>query len=109
MGWNVTVQATQLTATNHTLRLGSVSMPAPTVAKAANAPLSGALPTIETGPQNIDGSSAVKIATAPVAATDGTGMGSYVFTPGSLTLSVGADAYAATYTSTVTVSVISGP
>ena len=43
------------------------------------------------------------------AAADGSGQGSYVFTPGLLTLSVPASAYAGTYTSTVTVSVISGP
>jgi hypothetical protein len=36
-------------------------------------------------------------------------MGSYTFTPTNLTLSIPANAYAGTYTSTVTVSVVTGP
>ena len=104
VGWNVTVQATQFTATGHTLPMGSISMPAPTVAKTDAT--SGGTPSINSGPYLIDSASAIKIATA---AADGTGMGSYQFTPSSLTLSVGANAYAGNYTSTVTVSVVTGP
>jgi hypothetical protein len=104
VGWNVTVQATQFMSGGHTLPLGSVSMPQPNVAKST--PQSTALPAIMSGPYAIDGISAVKIASA---AADGSGEGSYIFTPGLLTLSVPASTYAGTYTSTVTVSVISGP
>ena len=94
----------QFTATGHTLPMGSISMPAPTVAKTDAT--SGGTPSINSGPYLIDSASAIKIATA---AADGTGMGSYQFTPSSLTLSVGANAYAGNYTSTVTVSVVTGP
>jgi hypothetical protein len=104
VGWNVTVQATQFTMSGHTLPMDSISMPAPTVAKIAAT--SGNTPSITTGPYLIDDASAVKITSA---AADGTGMGSYTFTPGALTLSIPANAYAGTYTSTVTVSVVTGP
>jgi hypothetical protein len=104
VGWNVTVQATQFTMTGHTLPMNSISMPAPTVAKIDAT--SGNTPSITTGPYLIDNASAVKITSA---AADGTGMGSYTFTPGALTLSIPANAYAGTYTSTVTVSVVTGP
>ena len=104
VGWNVTVQATQFTMTGHTLPMDSISMPAPTVAKIANS--SGNLPSLTSGPYPIDHASAVKITSA---AADGTGMGSYTYTPGALTLSIPANTYAGTYTSTVTVSVVTGP
>jgi hypothetical protein len=107
IGWNVTVQATQFTAGSHTLAMNSISMPAPTVAKADAT--SGNVPTIATGPYLIDNATAVKISSAAVDATTGNGMGSYTYTPGNLTLSVPANAYAGTYTSTVTVSVVTGP
>lgn len=102
----MTVQATQFTATGHTLPMNSISMPAPTVAKIAST--SGNTPSITAGPYLIDNAGAVKIASA---AADGTGMGSYTFNavPSTLTLSVPANAYAGTYTSTVTVSVVTGP
>lgn len=106
VGWNVTVQATQFTMAGHTLPMNSISMPAPTVAKIDNT--SGDTPSITTGPYLIDNASAVKITSA---AADGTGMGSYTFNaiPSTLTLSIPANAYAGTYTSTVTVSVVTGP
>ena len=110
-GWNVTVQGTQFkehdgtayVASGKTLALGSLSMPAPTVA--ANGTTS-APPTITAGPYAIDAATAVKIASAAVDA----GMGKYDFTQGgSLTLSIPASAYAKTYRSDVTVSVVTGP
>lgn len=107
IGWNVTVQATQFTMTGHTLAMNSISMPAPTVAKADST--SGNVPSIVAGPYLIDNASAVKISSAALDASAGNGMGSYTYTPGNLTLSVPANAYAGTYTSTVTVSVVTGP
>ncbi|MDO8735716.1 MAG: WxL domain-containing protein [Thermoleophilia bacterium] len=109
-GWNVTVQATQFSEysggyvpSGRTLAVSSLSMPQPTVA--ANGTSSG-VPTITSGPFIIDSGSAVKIASA---ATDN-GMGAYNFTQGgSLTLSIPANAYAASYRSEVTVSAVSGP
>jgi hypothetical protein len=105
-GWHVTVQATQFIdqATLKTLPLASLSMAAPTVVPVD--PSSSALPTISDGPYIIDSGSAVRIASAAI----GDGMGSYDFTQGAdLTLSVGANAYAGTYTTTVTVSIVAGP
>ena len=104
VGWNVTVQESQFITAGHTLPLGSVSMPQPNVAKGT--PQSTNVPTILPGPYVIDSASTVKIASAPA---DGSGEGSYIFTPGLLTLTVPANTYGGTYTSTVTVSVISGP
>ena len=112
-GWNVTVQATQFAehngtiyvASGETLPTSSLSMPAPTVAKSDGT--SSAEPSITAGPYTIDAGSAVKIASA---AADGTGMGSYDFTQGgSLSLHIPASAYAKTYRSDVTLSVVTGP
>ncbi len=112
-GWNVTVQATQFAehngtiyvASGKTLPTSSLSMPAPTVAKSDGT--SSAVPSITAGPYAIDAGSAVKIASA---AADGTGMGSYSFTQGgSLSLNIPASAYATTYRSDLTVSVVTGP
>ena len=103
-GWNVTVQATRLTSGTHTLPLGSLWMPQPTVTK--DTLTSSDPPDILPGPYAIDVASPVKIASAP---DDGSGEGAYTFTIGDLTLNPPASAYAGTYTTTVTVSVISGP
>jgi hypothetical protein len=105
-GWHVTVQATQLTdlATQRTLPLRSLSMATPSVARHDST--SSGLPTLQDGPYYIDDTSAVRIASAAV----GDGMGSYDFSQGAdLTLSVGADAHAGTYTTIVIVSVVAGP
>jgi hypothetical protein len=110
-GWHVTAQATQFAehdgtsyvAGGKTLPTGSLRMPAPTVT--ANGTISPA-PTIEPGaPWAIDVASAVKIASAAV----DTGMGTYDFDAVTLSLTVPASAYARTYRSDVTVSVVTGP
>ena len=107
-GWKVQAQASQFStggATPILLATGSLKLEASTVA--ANNATSGAVPTIVSGPYTIDSGSAVKIASAAV----GAGMGSYKFTPpaNALTLSIPSSAYAGTYNSTVTVSVVTGP
>jgi hypothetical protein len=112
-GWNVTVQGTQFrefaagayVTDGKALAANSLSMPAPTVA--ANGTSSTA-PSIQAGaPWAIDAASAVKIASA---ATD-TGLGKYDFQSAgnTLTLSIPASAYAKTYRSEITVSVVTGP
>lgn len=121
-GWNVTVQGTQFAEHNgtayvtsgKTLPLSSLSMAAVTITKSDST--SSAVPTATAGPFAIDTASAVKISSA---AADGTGMGSYTFTQGDLDtvtagsqplkLTVPASAYAKTYRSDVTVSIVSGP
>lgn len=110
-GWRVMVQATQFAEHDgtgyvtggKTLPTSSLRMPAPMVT--ANG-TSSPPPTIEPGaPWAIDVAAAVKIASAAV----DTGMGRYDFGSVSLSLTVPASAYAKTYRSDVTVSVVSGP
>jgi hypothetical protein len=113
-GWNVTVQASQFAewdtgggayvASGRTLAQNSLSMAAPTVAGNGT---TSAVPAITGGPYTLDGGTAVKVASAAV----DTGMGTFDFTQPAapLTLSVPASVYAATYRSTVTVSVVTGP
>lgn len=121
-GWNVTVQGTQFAEHNgtsyvedgKTLPTSSLAMAGVTITKADST--SSTVPTATAGPYTLDAGSAVKIASA---AANGTGMGSYTFTQGDLDsgtsgsqplkLTVPASAYAKTYRSDVTVSVISGP
>lgn len=114
-GWNVTVSATRFAEWDSTLNAGvggyvtggktlavnSLSMAAPTVA--ADGTTSTA-PSLTTGPYTID-NGAVKTASA---ATD-TGMGKFDFSSTTLTLSIPASAYAKTYRSDVTVSLVTGP
>jgi hypothetical protein len=101
-GWNVTAQASQFDNGDHDLATGSLTMSAPTVASPDTL---SADPSITAGPYTIDAGSAVKIASAAV----DTGMGEYDFSATTLTLALPADVYAGTYTSTVTISVISAP
>ncbi len=112
-GWNVTVQASQFaewdspTSTyvsgGKKLALNSLKLPTPAVtADGTTSPP----PSVMAGPHLIDTSGAVKIASAAV----DTGMGKYIFSVADpLVLTVPADAYAKTYRSAVTVSVVSGP
>ena len=100
-GWNVTAQATQFDGGVNDLGTGSLTMSAPTVASPET---ESADPTIVGGPYTIDGG-AVEIASAAANA----GMGVYNFGATTFTLSLPADVYAGTYTSTVTISVQSAP
>lgn len=106
-GWNVTAQATQfdngkLLAENQKLLLGSLTMSAPTV---ASPDTTSPDPTITGGPYTIDNGAAVKFASAAVNA----GMGNYDFSATTFTLSLPANVFADTYTSTVTISATTGP
>jgi len=123
-GWNVTLQATQFACTNgsgscpsggDTLPPGSLLMAPETVACNSGTDCSGraSAPTISIASNTaLDSGSAVKVASAAASK----GMGTYNFTPGTLggggnalTLAVPSSAYAATYNSTLTVSIVSGP
>lgn len=110
-GWHVTVEATQFAEHNgliyvvggKTLPTSSLRMPAPAVTQDGT---TSPAPSILSGaPWAIDAGSAVKIATAAV----DTGMGKYDFSATSLALTVPASAYAKTYRSDITVSIVSGP
>lgn len=130
-GWNITFQATQFactagTGTNkcptggNSLPVGSLTVAPPTVAcdpLMAGTPCSGqgAPPGISiSGNTAVDTASAVKVASAAA----NSGMGTYDFTPAGvdgitgheLKLVIPSWVYAgATYSSTLTVSVVSGP
>lgn len=115
-GWNVTFQASQFqSAGGDTFPANSIQMPQPTVSNCT----SGCGTGTHANPPNIcihsssvpvDGGSAVTVASA---ATN-TGQGTYTFTPGTIgsgnvQLTVPSYAYATTYSSTLTVSIIQGP
>lgn len=127
-GWNVTFQATQFACTynsttnpncptaGNTLPASSLKMAAPTVACASNQSCTGqaAPPSISISANTaVDSGTAVKVASAAAS----TGMGTYDFTPSpvdtttghDLSLTVPSYVYAAGYSSTLTVSIISGP
>ncbi len=109
-GWNVSIQGTQFkehdglayVASGKMLDTDSLSLSAPTVSAIGT---TSTAPVITAGPYVIDGVTAVKIASA---ATD-TGMGTYDFSSSTMTVSIPASAYAKTYRSDVTVSVVSAP
>jgi hypothetical protein len=126
-GWNVTVQASQFSCTagvgscpagGSNLPLNSLIMAPPTVAchTGTNCLLVQSPPTITLASNaaiDTGGSSGVKVASAAA----NTGEGTYDFTPGlvdstsghNLKLTVPSSAYATTYSSTVTISIGSGP
>jgi hypothetical protein len=124
-GWNITFQATQFSCThgtdtgcpvgNDTLPTSSLLIAPPTVACHSGTSCNGraSVPSISIGSNTaVDGGSAVKVASAAV----NKGMGTYDFTPGNLNgantglqLAVPSYAYATTYHSTLTVSIVSGP
>jgi hypothetical protein len=106
-GWHVTIQASQLTTGGEaprTLPLGSLSGIQPGVVKIDES--SSAVPAICSGPYTIDVGTAIQIASA----APGEGMGSYRFAfSGPLTVKVDAGAYPGTYSSTITLLLVSGP
>jgi hypothetical protein len=123
VGWNITFQATQFACTNptdagcpvggDTFATSSLLMAVPTVAchSGTSCISHAAPPTISVGGTTaVDSGSAVKVASAAV----NKGMGTYDFTPGTIStgnlqLNVPGGAYATTYHSTLTVSAVSGP
>lgn len=110
-GFKVTIQASQFAEVDggggyvpsgRVLPAESLSMAQATVAASGT---KSAPPVVSPGPYVIDGAGAVKLlSAAPL-----TGMGRYVVTPGGLTLSVPGDAFASTFRSDVTLSLVSGP
>jgi hypothetical protein len=121
-GWNITFQATQFDCTSadtgcpaagDTFPSASLMLAVPTVACHTGQACTGraAAPAVSIASNTaIDGASAVKVASAAASK----GMGTYDFTPGTigsgnLQLTVPSYAYATTYHSTLTVSIVSGP
>jgi hypothetical protein len=101
-GWHVTVQAGQFVGPNHSLATSSLTMSKPSVT--ANGTTSTA-PSVTSGPYTIDVATPVQFTSAAV----NTGMGEYDYGQTLLTLSLPANVFAETYTSTVTLDVNSAP
>lgn len=101
-GWHVTAQATQFDGGAHDLALGSLLMAAPTV---SSPDTTSPDPTVVTGNHVLDAVTAVSFSSAAL----DTGMGNYIYSASVLVLLLPADVYAGTYTSTLTVSVITAP
>jgi WxL domain surface cell wall-binding len=102
-GWRVTAVASQFSTGGQsakTLALGSLSMAAPTIA--TNGGTDEGIDVMGSA-HDIDAASAVTVASA----NNDHGMGTNAFTS-QLTLSIPADAYAGSYTSSVTIDVQSG-
>jgi WxL domain surface cell wall-binding len=133
-GWHIQLQASQFTCTpgagscpmaGDNLPLQSLSMAAPAISCSTGVSCKGraAPPAVEGSyPAALDNASsaAVNVATAPA----NTGMGTYIFKPGTITCPSGAScasssgnlqlftpswAYATTYNSTLTISASTGP
>lgn len=105
-GWKVTISATQFTNTeNQTLPLGSAVLTAPTVTAGAGSSDAGTVTTTG-GAIDLATGSSLKLLSAAV----GGGMGTFDISESTLTLNLEPkDVYAGTYTSTATVSLVSGP
>lgn len=104
-GWHVTAQASQFTTGGAGAKLldpSSLTMTDPTVDSPAT---ESPDPDVTVGPYTLDAGSAVKIASAAL----NEGMGKYDFSATTLTLSLPADVYAGTYTSTLTFTAITAP
>lgn len=120
-GWHVTFSATSFACVNPTdtgcppggssFPAGSLSMPPPTVTCVGLCTGLSAPPTVSISALTaLDTGSAVTVASA----ASGTGTGTYNFAPatigtGNLQLTIPANAYATTYHSTLTVSIVAGP
>jgi hypothetical protein len=103
-GWHVIAQASAFSTSSGTIRTlaaGSLSTPALTVASPSTG---SADPTMATGPYVLD-NGALQIASAAL----DTGMGTYDFSAATLTLALPADVFAGTYSSTITISVLTAP
>jgi hypothetical protein len=100
-GWNVLLTVSDLSNGGSVIPASSMAMDAPVVSPADGASMTGVVAHATTG--NL--STGEKIVTADV----GEGDGSYLVSPGILTLTVPADASAGVYAGNATIAVASGP
>jgi hypothetical protein len=100
-GWRVVALATPFTGNGRALPAGSLTMSAPSVTPVGT--LSPA-PTVLPGPLVLDAGGATL-----AQAGAGEGAGTYVFSASTLTLRLPGHVHAGTYSSTITISVESGP
>src|SRR4051794_30219113 len=100
-GWNVTLTVTDLVNGTSVIPASSMTMPAPIVAPADGASMTGVVAHATGG--NL--ASGEKIVTASA----GNGEGAYLVSPSLLTVTIPAGAVAGTYGGSATLSVVSGP
>jgi hypothetical protein len=107
-GWNITATSTTFTAGGHTLSTSATTVTAaPTDACDASATCTVATNAI-TYPYTLPAAGTAPTATKLFNAAANTGMGNQTVTP-TWKLSIPASTYAGTYTSTWTISLVSGP
>jgi len=109
-GWNITATSTTFTSGTHTLPTGAT-----TIASSPGAPTCDTNVTCTVGgsttvsyPYSLPAATTAPLATKMFNAPAGTGMGDQTVTP-TWTLAIPANAYAGNYTSTWTLSLVSGP
>lgn len=109
-GWNITATSTTFTSSGHTLPTGAVTVgsapSAPTCDTGVTCTVGGA--TTATFPYTLPAASTAPTATKLYNAPVNTGMGDQTVSP-TWTLAIPGNAYAGNYTSTWTLSLVSGP
>ncbi|MDF2854299.1 MAG: hypothetical protein K0Q87_150 [Neobacillus sp.] len=103
-GWHVTVSSPAVTAGTKTLSTGLLKI-SPVASVTKDDPTSSSVPTVSTTADKLVDSGAVTL----LSAAAGNGMGSYIADQSNLTLSVPANTYAGTYTTTLTYSLVTAP
>ena len=107
-GWNITSTSTTFNTGSHTLSTAATTVPtSPTVACDASVTCTTATPNVSY-PYSLPAAATAPTATKLYNATANTGMGNQTVTP-SWSLAVPGNAYAGSYTSTWTLSLVSGP
>ena len=110
-GWNLTITSTTFTSGSHTLSTtASTINAAPTAACNSGCPVSptNTISYPMTVPAGSSPPAAVKFFDATAGTGKNTGSGSYTITP-TITIAIPANTFAGTYTSTVNVTIVSGP
>lgn len=103
-GWNITVKSTDFSDGSHTIPVANFEMKIDTANIGKDDPASGPKPTSQILSYTPLSDTAQKVLSAAL----NEGMGSYLFSP-DFRLLVSADAYADSYTATVTVDIAAGP
>lgn len=109
-GWNMTITSTQFTTgggTPHTLATSASSLTGVTVSCVSGATCTNPTNAI-TYPLTVPAASTAPTAVKFFNAAANTGMGNFTLTP-TINVTIPANAYAGTYTSTVTLAIVSGP
>jgi hypothetical protein len=109
-GWNLVFSMSTLTNGGHTLPAGSVTMAAPAVTPGSGNTASGPAVQDCTGSSALDTAQGCAVAIADPTTGDHLGSpGTWLFSPRPAVLTLPADAFTGTYTSTFTVTLSTGP